>query len=136
MQITVTQDEAWAIFRYVRQHDRLGMEHDKDQAGRLHAALLWFKDNPAGNCEVELDESFCWWISRQLPDTVMAGTQPVGRHVLLKVMVALAAPAEEDEASEARTAEVGKPFREAFHKDDMALGEFERYLEERGSSNT
>lgn len=136
VRVSIDADEAWAIQSYVRQHDKLGLEHDRDQQRRLHAALLYFKDNPAGTYELELEIEMAWWIDRQVPVPLMVGTRPVGRMLLLKVMAALAAAAEEEEVmpteeSEKKETEVPEPYRASFRKDDTALADFERWYAQR-----
>ena len=131
MRVSLDADEAWAIFRYVRLSDQLGREHDWEQAQRLHAALLFFRDNPISHYELELDDAFARWITRQVSDLVMVGTTYVGRNILLKVMVLLAEPPPLTEDTEPRQQEVGEPYQASFRKDDEALAQFDRYLSER-----
>lgn len=96
--ISVTLEEAWALARYVRQTDKLGMEHDKDQQQRLHVALAWLKENPASTYDLDVDEAYCWWADRQVPDQVTVGTAQVGRNLLLKVQAALRAVSATEDA--------------------------------------
>ena len=131
MRVSLDADEAWAIFRYVRLSDQLGREHDWEQAQGLHAALLYFKDNPISRYDLEIDDSFARWITRQVPDLLMVGTAYVGRNILLKVMALLAEPPPLTEDTEPRQQEVGEPYQASFRKDDEALAQFDRYLSER-----
>ena len=132
MIVNITQEEAWAIFRFVRDHGALGREHDKDQAQRLHAALLHFKNSPGDPYDLEMDTEFAWWVTRQVPDTAMTGTSRTGENVLLKVMAGLAeAPVDITEATEEHITEVGNPYRASFQQDDDRLAEFDRYVAEK-----
>lgn len=125
MKVNLSADEVWAVFQFVRQHDQLGREHDKEQAQRVHAALLYFRDNPAGNYDLELDEGFAWWVTRQTPVQLQVGTQLVGKAVLLKVMTALGeVPQAVTEATEEPITTVGEPYQESFRKDDEFLAKF------------
>lgn len=81
-----TLDELWAIHDWVRQHDKLGQEWDKDFTARVMAAILEAQEHPAHQATLMCVEDELWQIDRQVPSAVMTGTQPVGRNLLSKVM--------------------------------------------------
>jgi len=84
--LPATREELWAIHDYVRQHDKLGQEWDRDLNTRLMEALLDAQANPDRMATLMLFEEELWQIDRQIPSGLMIGTQPVGRTLLLKVM--------------------------------------------------
>ena len=81
-----TLDELWAIHDYVRQHDKLGQEWDKNFGARVMADILEAQEHPSQPSTLICTEDELWQISRQVPSFLMAGSQPVGRDLLLKVM--------------------------------------------------
>ena len=83
-------DEIWAIRDFVRQLDKLGQEWDKDFQRRLYAAMAVAKadENRQAPFIVESEDEL-WQITRQIPSTLMVGTQPVGRNLLEKAQAAL-----------------------------------------------
>jgi hypothetical protein len=84
--LPVTLDELWAVHDYVRQHDKLGQEWDKDFTARVMAAILEAQEHPSRHATLMCAEDELWQIDRQVPSALMTGTQPVGRNLLLKVM--------------------------------------------------
>lgn len=84
--LPVTLDEGWAIHDFVRQHDKLGQEWDKDFTARVMAAILEAQDHPDHQATLMCVEDELWQIDRQIPSALMVGTQPVGRNLLIKVM--------------------------------------------------
>lgn len=85
--LPLTLNELWAIHDYVRQHDKLGQEWDRDFAARVMEGILEAQKSPT--CQSSLfvqEENELWMIDRQVPSAHMTGTQPVGRELLLKVM--------------------------------------------------
>ena len=84
--LAATLDELWAIHDYVRQHDKLGQEWDKDFTARVMAAILEAQDQPSHQATVMCAEEELWQMDRQIPSALMMGTQPVGRNLLVKVM--------------------------------------------------
>ena len=82
-------DELWAIHDYVRQHDKLGQEWDKDFGTRLMEAILEAQNHPRRSASLLCFEEELWQMDRQLPSGLMVGTQPVGRNLLLKIMALL-----------------------------------------------
>lgn len=81
-----TLDELWAVHDYVRQHDKLGQEWDKDFTARVMVGILEATNAPSHEATVMLAEEELWRIDRQVPQALMTGTQPVGRNLLIKVM--------------------------------------------------
>lgn len=97
--LTITLCEAEALHMYVRQHDRLGWEHDKEQQRRLHAALAALRDQgPEATADLECDEEWLWFVDRQVPLPHSVGARQVGRELLAKVQDALRALAEPQSA--------------------------------------
>lgn len=85
--LPLTLDELWAIHDYVRQHDKLGQEWDKDFVARIMSAILEAQENSAHQATLFVyDEDELWQIDRQVPSALMTGVQPVGRNLLIKVM--------------------------------------------------
>jgi len=82
----LTADELWAVHDYVRQHDKLGQEWDKDFHTRVMAALLAAEGTPNRQAGMLLTEDELWQLDRQIPSAMTVGTQPVGRNLLRKVM--------------------------------------------------
>lgn len=130
--LSITLDEGWAAHRYCRQTDKLGMEHDKEQQLRLHAALAWLKENPAGTYDLDADLEYLWWLDRSVPDLLTVGSTPVGRNLLLKVQAAIAAAAvvpEDHEDDAPGTAAVPAVWAEGCQRDDAVKAAFEAWLE-------
>ena len=95
--VTLTSDELWAVRDFVRQHDRLGQEWDKDFERRLFSAMAVAKEDINRQAPFTFEsEDELWQITRQIPSTLMVGTQQVGRLLLEKVQAAILAwvPAE------------------------------------------
>jgi hypothetical protein len=84
--LPTTLDELWAIHDYVRQHDKLGQEWDKDFTARVMAAILEAQEHPSHQATLMCAEDELWQMDRQIPSALMTGTQPVGRNLLIKVM--------------------------------------------------
>jgi len=84
--LPVTADELWAIHDYVRQHDKLGQEWDKDFTARVMAAILEVQDHSCQQATLMCSEDELWQMDRQIPSALMVGVQPVGRELLAKVM--------------------------------------------------
>lgn len=84
--LPLTLDELWAIHDYVRQHDKLGQEWDKDFIARVMAAILEAEEHSAHQATLLVAEDELWQTDRQVPSALMTGTQPVGRNLLMKVM--------------------------------------------------
>ena len=84
--LPLTLDELWAIHDYVRQHDKLGQEWDKDFTARVMAAILEAQEHPSHHATIMCAEDELWQMDRQIPSALMTGTQPVGRNLLIKVM--------------------------------------------------
>lgn len=83
--LPVTQNELWAIHDFVRQHDKLGQEWDRDFNARVMAALQDASASPEGLASLMCLEEELWQIDRQIPSSLMIGTQPVGKALLIKV---------------------------------------------------
>ena len=84
--LPATVDELWAIHDYVRQHDKLGQEWDRDFTTRVMAAIQDASASPDQAATVMCLEEDLWQIDRQIPSGLMVGTQPVGKTLLTKVM--------------------------------------------------
>lgn len=84
--LTITTEEAWVLHDYVRQHDKLGQEWDKDFERRLYQSLILCIESPTHVSSLPIYDEELWQISRQVPSALMSGTQPVGRQLLVKVM--------------------------------------------------
>ncbi len=87
--LSATVDELWAIHDYVRQHDKLGQEWDKDFQTRVMEAILEAHNHPSGHGSLLCFEEELWQIDRQIPSSLMVGTRPVGRELLVKAMALL-----------------------------------------------
>lgn len=84
--LPVTLDELWAIHDYVRQHDKLGQEWDKDFNARVMGAIVEAEGRPDHTATLVCLEQELWQIDRQVPSALMVGAKPVGRNLLEKVM--------------------------------------------------
>jgi len=84
--LPLTLDELWAIHDYVRQHDKLGQEWDKDFVARVMTAILEAQEHSSHQATLMCAEDELWQMDRQIPSALMTGTQPVGRNLLMKVM--------------------------------------------------
>ena len=85
--LSLTRDELWAIHDYVRQHDKLGQEWDKDFMTRVMKAIMEVQDNPLHTATLLIFlEDELWQIDRQVSSALMIGTQPVGRNLLIKAI--------------------------------------------------
>ena len=84
--LPLTLDELWAIHDYVRQHDKLGQEWDKDFVARVMTAILEAQEHASHQATLMCTEDELWQMDRQIPSALMTGTQPVGRNLLMKVM--------------------------------------------------
>lgn len=84
--LCVTLDELWAVHDYVRQHDKLGQEWDRDFNARVMAAILEAQESSTHSATLMCYEEELWQIDRQVPSALMVGLQPTGRNLLSKVM--------------------------------------------------
>ena len=87
--LRLTIDEAWAVRDFVRRGQDYGTDWDRDFMRRVHTAILDAKNNPGHDVALMVTEEELWQIDRQIPPTLMIGTQAVGRNLLLKVMALL-----------------------------------------------
>lgn len=87
--LSASLEELWAIHDYVRQHDKLGQEWDKDFGMRLMEAILEAQNHPSRSASLLCFEEELWQMDRQVPSGLMVGTQPVGQNLLLKIMALL-----------------------------------------------
>ena len=87
--LRLTIDEAWAVRDFVRRGQDYGTEWDRDFMRRVHTAILDAKNNPGHDVALMVTEEELWQMDRQIPPTLMIGTQAVGRNLLLKVMALL-----------------------------------------------
>jgi len=109
-----TLDELWAIHDYVRQHDKLGQEWDKDFGVRVMADILEVQEHPAQQTTLICTEDELWQITRQIPSFLTVGSQPVGRDLLTKVMrliVKMRGTEADDECTDAGGNAGGEPAR-------------------------
>jgi len=83
--LPVSLEELWAIHDYVRQHDKLGQEWEKDFTARVMVGILEAQESSTRTATLMCTEDELWQIDRQVPSSLMTGTQPVGRALLLKV---------------------------------------------------
>jgi hypothetical protein len=135
--IYLTLNEAWVIRDCVRKQQEYGAVWDRSDMRELHSAILWLSQHPAEQRQVEMDESVLWLIEQQVPSALMVGSTPVGRDILIKVMVALQVIERERtqttlEPEEPHVTDVPGGVASAFDADDRALKGFEAYLRERG----
>lgn len=79
-------DELWVIHDYVRQHDKLGQEWDRDFNTRVMEAIAEAEARPDHTAALFVVEDELWQIDRQVPSALMVGARPVGRDLLVKVM--------------------------------------------------
>lgn len=84
--LPVTLDDLWAIHDFVRQHDKLGKEWDKDFNTRVMEAIAEAEARGDHTASLFCLEEELWQIDRQVPSALMVGTKPVGRPLLGKVM--------------------------------------------------
>ncbi len=84
--LPLTVDELWAVHDYVRQHDKLGQEWDKDFTARVMAAILQSQETESHEAMIMCLEDELWQIDRQVSSALMIGAKPVGRDLLVKVM--------------------------------------------------
>lgn len=84
--LPATLDELWAVHDFVRQHDKLGQEWDKDFTIRVMAAIVEAQEQASHQATLMCAEDELWQIDRQIPSALMVGIQPVGRELLIKVM--------------------------------------------------
>ncbi len=84
--LLVDKDELWCIHDCVRQHDKLGQEWDKEFLIRVMQAIVESTAAPTGTAVLLCYEEELWQIDRQIPSSLMIGTKPVGRNLLMKTM--------------------------------------------------
>lgn len=88
--LTLDLSELWAIRDWVRQHDRLGHEWDRDFERRLFVAMAEAKENVNRQASLTFEsEEELWQITRQVPSGLMTGTQPTGRGLIEKAQAAI-----------------------------------------------
>ena len=127
--LEVTVNEAWCIRDTVRRTNECGHEWTQDFDVRVLRALVAAKaGNGTATLELEADE--LWWLHRQVPSSAQAGSELVGRNLLLKVAGAILEaenrPEPSTEDGEPRATAVAQTFERAFRADDEALEEFLR----------
>lgn len=84
--LQVTVIELWAIHDFVRNHQELGVEWDRDFMLRVMAPLGDAQARNRDGTSLVIDSvEELWQIDRQIPSSLMIGTQPVGKNLLLKV---------------------------------------------------
>ena len=88
--LTLSLDELWTIRDYVRQFDKHGAEWDKEFERRLFKAMGEAEEHKQADLPIE-SEAELWQIHRQVPSTIMVGTEPVGQRLLRKVQKAILA---------------------------------------------
>ena len=127
--LEVTLNEVWCIRDSVRRLNEYGHEWTRDFDVRVLRALLAAKAGN-GTAVLDLEEDELWWLQRQVPSSAMAGTEMVGRNLLLKVAGAILEaenrPEPVTEDGEPRATAVAQTFERAFRVDDEALEEFLR----------
>mgnify|MGYP001566199428 CR=1 FL=1 len=84
--VCFTLEELWAIHDLVRDRQNNGEEHDPEFEIRLFEALLAGAEHASRQAAMLVYEDDLWWIDRQVPSALMAGTLGVGRSILTKVV--------------------------------------------------
>lgn len=88
--LSLTVLEALAVRDYVRQHNEYGRVWNRQDMLAVHAAVLYLTDHPEETYDLAMDTDTLWLLEQQIPPALKVGPVEVGRHLLLKVMTALA----------------------------------------------